>query len=481
MKDNQSGILWHLNGCGRDADQLASDIKDEKGFWKTPEPECSVAVDDFADGDENQVRDSVKPCTIPSEMFERDVEFYTDKNVTECELPEMMVCYKENSFHVVKDICVDEGVPSEDKILIEDGKYDDGCLWTSLHLNGNNNHSYMTKGTVDSEFSVQDGLDSSPGNAVNKFDTKEKVDSDLLIPDGTKALPEDVDHDAVGESSPDGARSDVDQDAMGECSPGGTRSDVDQEAMGGCSPDGPRSDVDQDRSDECGSEDPMNTGEDNCNATDKSKDFTSSNMLSVEEFHAQSTLKSLLESSNKDTSDIEQSGQVSHREASPQISDVLPTDEDSDKSSPTKDLSYDSKVESGTITFDFDSCKPAASSGDEIPENVCEKPLDSENMPSYEDGFSGNLSALRQVHRGEGESSFSVAGPASGLITYSGPIAYSGSISLRSDSSTTSTRSFAFPILNTEWNASPVRMAKADRRHFRKHRGWRHGLLCCRF
>ncbi|XP_047342427.1 uncharacterized protein LOC124945939 [Impatiens glandulifera] len=78
-----------------------------------------------------------------------------------------------------------------------------------------------------------------------------------------------------------------------------------------------------------------------------------------------------------------------------------------------------------------------------------------------------------------GESSF---GPVSGLITYSGPISYAGSISIRSDSSTTSARSFAFPVLQCEWNSSPVRMVKADRRHYRRHRGWwKHGLLCCRF
>ncbi|KAI4386426.1 hypothetical protein MLD38_004358 [Melastoma candidum] len=82
---------------------------------------------------------------------------------------------------------------------------------------------------------------------------------------------------------------------------------------------------------------------------------------------------------------------------------------------------------------------------------------------------------------GHGESSFSYAGPVSGSVTYSGPIAFSGSLSVRSDSSTTSTRSFAFPILHNEWNSSPVRMAKGDRRHLRKHRGWRYGILCCRF
>ncbi|WOL19910.1 hypothetical protein Cni_G28712 [Canna indica] len=65
----------------------------------------------------------------------------------------------------------------------------------------------------------------------------------------------------------------------------------------------------------------------------------------------------------------------------------------------------------------------------------------------------------------------------SGPKVTSGHIAYSGSISLRSDSSTTSTHSFAFPILQREWNTSPVKMAKADRRHSRK--SW--SLICCRF
>ncbi|GKD94281.1 protein ecdysoneless homolog isoform X1, partial [Tanacetum coccineum] len=29
-------------------------------------------------------------------------------------------------------------------------------------------------------------------------------------------------------------------------------------------------------------------------------------------------------------------------------------------------------------------------------------------------------------------------------------------------------------ILRNEWNSSPVRMAKDDRRRLKKHRGWRH-------
>lgn len=53
---------------------------------------------------------------------------------------------------------------------------------------------------------------------------------------------------------------------------------------------------------------------------------------------------------------------------------------------------------------------------------------------------------------------------------------YSGSMSLRSDSSTTSNRSFAFPILAPpEWNSSPVRMAKAHPRRKNRFDG------CCFF
>lgn len=65
----------------------------------------------------------------------------------------------------------------------------------------------------------------------------------------------------------------------------------------------------------------------------------------------------------------------------------------------------------------------------------------------------------------------------SGPIVNSGHIPYSGNISFRSESSATSARSFAFPILQSEWNSSPVKMKKAKRRP----RGWRMGLVCCRF
>ncbi|KAG8064885.1 hypothetical protein GUJ93_ZPchr0004g39349 [Zizania palustris] len=89
--------------------------------------------------------------------------------------------------------------------------------------------------------------------------------------------------------------------------------------------------------------------------------------------------------------------------------------------------------------------------------------------------------APRTVIRNPFESSFSGPSITSGPLTPSGHIPYSGNISLRSDSSTTSTRSFAFPVLQTEWNSSPVKMAKANRRRLRRDRGWGYRILCCKF
>lgn len=77
-----------------------------------------------------------------------------------------------------------------------------------------------------------------------------------------------------------------------------------------------------------------------------------------------------------------------------------------------------------------------------------------------------------------------LSGPSimSGPVSMSGHIAYSGNVSLRSDSSTTSTQSFAFPVLQREWTSSPVRMAKAERRRSGgRHRVWRKGIICCKF
>ncbi|XP_051148425.1 uncharacterized protein LOC127263448 [Andrographis paniculata] len=128
-------------------------------------------------------------------------------------------------------------------------------------------------------------------------------------------------------------------------------------------------------------------------------------------------------------------------------------------------LHYNSKVESGSITFNFSANRRA--------ENA-----ESEEKNGHEEEGHALFPMSHSFRKFDfGESSFS----ANGLVHCSDPVPFSGSISHRSDSSATSARSFAFPILQPEWDSSPVRMTEADRRNFRKHKGWRSGLPCCYF
>ncbi|KAM7516273.1 hypothetical protein LguiA_005856 [Lonicera macranthoides] len=103
------------------------------------------------------------------------------------------------------------------------------------------------------------------------------------------------------------------------------------------------------------------------------------------------------------------------------------------------------KVESGTIAFNIGSRKLTSSSKDQS-DNVLHRPHELQSERFHNDVTSDNLHSATHLHLYDGESSFSILAFRSGHITYLGPIPFFGSISLRSDSSTTSTRSFAFPV-----------------------------------
>lgn len=135
---------------------------------------------------------------------------------------------------------------------------------------------------------------------------------------------------------------------------------------------------------------------------------------------------------------------------------LVPATELSNGSSTVNQLFYNSKVESGSITFDFDSLEHAASGRMEGLENGNSECRETQKTSKVENGFSDAHTVSRRHQHALGETSFSAVsrgeescsavGTLSSLINYSGPMGYSGSISRRSDSSTTSTRSFAFPM-----------------------------------
>ncbi|KAM3226851.1 hypothetical protein ACQJBY_059058 [Aegilops geniculata] len=131
----------------------------------------------------------------------------------------------------------------------------------------------------------------------------------------------------------------------------------------------------------------------------------------------------------------------------------------------TADIHGSSQIDEGT-NDDAVSRSPVLAQHD----NVCEQ-----NAPDSAKAPSRTGNGYPPFEPGFGPSIMSAP------VSNSGHLAYSGNISIRSDSSTTSTRSFAFPVLQKDWISSPVRMAKGDRRRTRRRRGWRKGLLCCKF
>lgn len=145
----------------------------------------------------------------------------------------------------------------------------------------------------------------------------------------------------------------------------------------------------------------------------------------------------------------------------------------------------DNLVKSGDATFNFDSVGTNSNNAEEHKEDKAHQSCKSDVLnQGIEDTATDGATASNQnpvLHPSRGEPSFSGLSSLPGPIITSGRIPFSGSISYRSDSSTTSARSFAFPILPTEWNSSPVKMAKADHRQLRKQRFWRMVFFCCRF
>ncbi|XP_050376611.1 uncharacterized protein LOC126794012 [Argentina anserina] len=105
--------------------------------------------------------------------------------------------------------------------------------------------------------------------------------------------------------------------------------------------------------------------------------------------------------------------------------------------------------------------------------------LECHPQDSSEDEMSNSVteSSQSQQHL-RGESCSSVSGP---LARYSGALLSFGSISFGSNRSTTSSRSFTFPKLSTEWIGSPVRMVEADPTQLRRQRRWGMRYLCCSF
>ncbi|WZZ87735.1 hypothetical protein YC2023_116314 [Brassica napus] len=295
--------------------------------------------------------------------------FYMDKNVTACDSPEVVVCYKESTYHVVKDICVDEGVPVQEKFLFGEE-------------------------------------DSVRCNSEDLVETKSPEDRNGKL-DGSEL-----------------------------CNDSKTNQDVEEFSR--------ESLADAEGSRSCNQEDLI--------VTKEAKEVvasTSENVL---------TLGGIILSSEDEQKPLNNSHRSEEKSPSQLQAIYISSFENEQRSLETEEpRKVEEKLSSVSIATSHEPERPGT---------------DQQQPDSFEDG--------KLFSSGFGETSFSAAEAVSisGHISYSGPVVVSGRLSVRSDASTTSGRSFAFPILQSEWNSSPERMAKAEKRRLK---GWREILLCCRF
>ncbi|KAK8529093.1 hypothetical protein V6N13_102026 [Hibiscus sabdariffa] len=472
MKGDQNGLMHDKKGTDGDSDPSPYQDKTGNG-WPAPKLDCSMSVNDFASGNEKEARDFVT-CNSPSsknmDSF-RDSVFYMDKSVMECALPELVICYKESTYHVVKDICIDEGVPTQDKFLFDSGV--DEKRNSSFLPSENDQESKsdvpMHAGSMPPEENQTDN------NIDNECGSNKNLHADICMQDVSLSLEENEPNKGIP------SRCDS-KDLIP------TR-EMNDGTMKIITDDGPKEvftlaellsmpELSTLSSKAMPSDYKSNGIEQQCFENSSGKDVTVTPPFVSEDKESNNSGKETIRSAAA-TGSIAEELDSGKGEATRFSSAQALASEESTSNGLAGEACDDNKLVARSIAFGSDSSVPTNVKDEDCHNRNCEPPGTGGGTPKLEG--TTDLPLSNDMQRGFGESSFSAAGQVTGLISYSGPIAYSGSLSLRSDSSTTSTRSFAFPILQSEWNSSPVRMAKADRRHYRKHRGWRQGLLCCRF
>ncbi|KAJ8529163.1 hypothetical protein K7X08_035998 [Anisodus acutangulus] len=407
---------------------FACDTKDRDQQWNTPEYECSI-ISDFIDGKENGSIVSDAPFTSGCKFFETDAKLYTEKHINEYELPELVVCYKESNYNIVKDICMDASVP----VYAQTGTY--------VSIPADEDQHSNTSESADVESCSTGGFKSSVEYEKNK-----EEDTAARVPNGSEP------------TSQDNVNEDTETDTY--------------------------------------LEDLILIFGPKCTTRWK---YT--NLSEIDLSEEESDIENSQQSNSDSDQYSQQPDQIPFAEAAVESQNTISAVNETNNTVSATGLFYNSELGTEAITFDFNSTKPASTRNmdqgvKKFPEpslrleastgqvhfsssnNVHEQSLESQDVANIEDKSSSGLLLDSRGHFADGEASFSALGPD---IIYSGRMSYSESISLGSDSSTTSTGSFAFPILQSEWNSSPVRMGQAECRHFRKHRRWRQGMLCCRF
>lgn len=167
-KESEDGLSHQLSIWDKDTDSLSSDLSDIEKEQRSPEHESFDTIEEFAECNQSVSRDSSSPL-------------FTDKNVLECNLPELEVCYKEIDCQILKDICIDEGRHQKDVNVI--GSCMDekpGCLFPQPP-NGINHFEAEKDSSLESESFTADQCGSKEENDGKTLVSQERVDTCLEI------------------------------------------------------------------------------------------------------------------------------------------------------------------------------------------------------------------------------------------------------------------------------------------------------------
>ncbi|PIA57633.1 hypothetical protein AQUCO_00600391v1 [Aquilegia coerulea] len=173
----------------------------------------------------------------------------------------------------------------------------------------------------------------------------------------------------------------------------------------------------------------------------------------------------------------QQYDQVRNKEADLTTFMVAYTDEEQNKGTHANTGQTNGIMANGSEQFDF-SCSESAIDAKKDNEQDAGYQQPDECLGTSKDGGLNSQLTSNQYLYDPGESSFS-AMTHSNIVAPSGSIPYSRTTS---DGSTTSVHSFVFPILNSDWNSSPMTLIQTDKRHdivIEKHCSWWRCLLCC--
>nr|XP_010943300.1 uncharacterized protein LOC105061062 isoform X3 [Elaeis guineensis] len=115
-------VLWENKAVWEGEDDLMSSTQKKACEFSDPSKQIYVGTEESFSGQMNDGKCMEYPFTLPADeikLGENETVLCTDKTVTEIELPELIGCYKDGACNSIKDICVDEGICSLKKILVE--------------------------------------------------------------------------------------------------------------------------------------------------------------------------------------------------------------------------------------------------------------------------------------------------------------------------------------------------------------------------